>query len=44
MVVEKLLQLLVAKVNAQLFKSIVVKDLKASNVQYTNESNPKIRW
>merc|ERR1712172_66929 len=35
-VVEELLELLIGKVDADLFKAIIVKDLKASNIQATN--------
>merc|ERR1711899_265614 len=37
--VEKLLELLIGKVDTNLFKAIVVKDLKASNIQATNVLN-----
>ena len=36
MVVEELLQLFIAEVDANLLKTIVVKDLKTSNVEATN--------
>ena len=35
--IEKLLKLLIYKVDGNLFKAIVLKDLKASNVQYSTE-------
>ena len=35
--VEKLLKSFVRKVNAKLFKTIIVKHFKASNVEHTNE-------
>ena len=37
MVVEKLLELLVDKVDGDLFKAVVFKDLKASNVKHSAE-------
>ena len=39
--IEKLLKFFIAKIDAQLFKAIEVKDLKSSNVQNTNKSNPE---
>ena len=39
--IEKLLKFFIAKIDAQLFKTIEVKYLKSSNVQYTNKSNPE---
>ena len=41
--IEKLLQFLVAKIDAQLFEAIEVKDFEACNVQHSNEANPKIK-
>ena len=40
--VEELLQLFVAKVDAKLLKSIIVENLKASNIQDPDEANPEI--
>ena len=40
MVIEELLQFLVAKVDAQLFKAVVVEDLKSGDVKDANERNP----
>ena len=39
--IKKLLQFLIAEIDAQLLKSIVIKDFKASNIQNTDETNPK---
>ena len=39
MVVEKLLQLFVTKVDAYLLKSIEVENLKSSNIKDTDEAN-----
>ena len=41
MMIEELLELLVAKVDAKLLESIEVKYLEASNIQDTNECDPK---
>jgi len=35
--IEELLQSLISVVNTQLFKRVVIKDFKSSNVEYTNE-------
>lgn len=37
MFVEKLLQLLVGKINAELFKTVDIEDLESKDIQYTNE-------
>merc|ERR1712223_1721676 len=42
--IEELLELLIGKVNTNLLKAIVVKDLKASNVQATNVLNLLHGW
>ena len=42
--IKKLLQFLVAEIDAQLLKSIVIKNLKASNIQHSNELNPFHCW
>ena len=39
--IKKLLQFLITEIDAQLLKSVVIKDLKASNIQNTDETNPK---
>ena len=41
--IEKLLQFLVAKIDAQLFEAIEVKDFEACNVQHSDETNPKMK-
>ena len=38
--VEELLKFLIAEVNADLLEAIVIKNLKASNIQDTDERNP----
>jgi len=42
--VEELLQLFIAEVDAKLLKAIVVKDLKSSNIQATNVMNLLHGW
>ena len=41
MVVKELLQLLVAEVDAELFESVVVEDLKSCDVKDADERYPK---
>ena len=41
--IEKLLQFLVAKIDAQLLEAIEVKDFEACNVQHSDEANPKMK-
>ena len=43
MVVEELLELLVAEVDAHLFEAVVVEDLEAGNVQNADEGDPGFR-
>ena len=39
--VEKLLQFFVAKIDANLFEAVVLENFKSSNVQNSNETNSK---
>ena len=41
--IEKLLQFLVAKIDAQLFEAIEVKNFEACNVQHSDEANPEMK-
>ena len=38
--IEKLLKLLVAEIDTELFEAVVLKDLEASDIENANKANP----